>query len=367
MSAEGALPLAENGFAALNEAHERFAPRPDDLMRYGRSALGEITLLKTPDSVLQTGYVLTNPCQSEYGWMEIAGEITRIPFAYFRRERAFNHLGTSEAVPYTIRQDDRGQFYLSECVEASIILGEDPRLTRGVRLVGHLGVHTGSLLSTTQAEVDPSNPDVCLGIRQAFYWGEKLNRMEQIGEGPPGVKNTTIGTLYENDTDTSVSAVGRPFPHLSYHGSPNLLEAIDPDRISYADIITENYLPDRAHRIHIGPNNLVRRGRNHFEINAHEACVTGDPDKKTLAYRLANYGFEIPDAETPTGRLVTLGTVAERSQFPDAEPKLPEGEVGNYRDILYGSAGNNGHVLTGVSDRHVGYARRHWLRVPAGT
>jgi hypothetical protein len=352
-----------DGFAALNEAHRRFAPLPSDLAYYGRSILGETILLETPASVLGEDCVLTNPTQSEYGLMKTNGEVTKLSFAYVRKERAFNHLGTSEAVPYGISWNGQGQPSLFECTEALVVPGEDPRLTRDVRLAGHLGVHAGWLLSTVQAQAASDNPEVCLGLRQTFYWGEKLGRLEQIGEGPPNVKNTTIGTLYVHDSDTSVGAVGRPFPHLSYHQAPNLIEALDPERILHGDIITKEFLPDLAYRIHIGPNTLIRRGRDRFEVNAHEAFVSGS-GKKTLNYRLANYGFEIPNRDMPKGQFVVLGVVASRSQFPDAEPKLPEGEVGDFRNILYGSTGNNGPILTGISDRHIGYSTRLWLQRP---
>lgn len=99
---------------------------------------------------------------------------------------------------------------------------------------------------------------------------------------------------------------------------------------------------------------------NRLELDVHEAYRQKHHNGDSLHYRLARYGFELP-TDSSLGRLIPLGVLATRGQFPDAEPKPPENGVGGpeddgYMDILYGSAGSSGRIATGVSDRHVGLA-----------
>jgi hypothetical protein len=350
-----ALPDTE-GFAALDMQHAEFAPTPEQRRLLGSHALSGAILLDAPANVTQVGDRLTNPCQVEEIELLLGREAVRLQFAYFRREPAKEHLGKTRAEPYLILRDRNGTPYLSELLEAMVIVGEDPRLTLGVRIEGHLGkIHEGPFLSTVEAEAMPDDPQKVKGLRQKYYWGKSLDRMEQIGEGPGGEKNRTISTAYADWRDTTIDELRRPFPHIGYRRLPNL-NSITDDSGPEPIIITEGFLPPG---FHCGPNNSWLIDPGHHGINIHEAYKEPTPnDKWALHYRLGDYIFELPSNAQPRGLLIAHGVVARRSDFPAAAPKPPEGEVDDYTDILYGSRGRGKYkiMVAGGSDNVVALA-----------
>ena len=362
-----AKPLAFEGFAALDQTYKDLGVAPDDLARFGEYVIANARILDTPADVLERGYVLTNPSQIETITQEIDGQLVPQSFAYFRHEPASLHLGHTAAVPYLIREGDRGKPYLSRFDEAMELTGEDPRITRDVKVRGVAGkIHSGWLISTTVATPKPNNPADSQSIEQVFHWGETLGSMEPVAV-LKGTKNTTIYPVsadYEGSEDTALDVFARPKPHTSYLRLPDITaltnEAIDSNGI----IITDGFLPQGVYG---GPNFVKGAGPDHRELDIHEAVTETLPDnRKVLHYWLGRYGYELPRDGLPTGRLIPLGVIATRNQFPDAPAKPPENGVANYWDVLYGSVGRvdrkvavgqrAGRMLVGVSDSRVGVA-----------
>lgn len=336
-----------DAFEVFNEAYRRHQPTKEEYRIYGQYAITNTLILETPADVLASGEVLTNPSIIVDG------------FAYFRREPTSFHLGKTTSVPYKLLRNKNNGLYLSEFAEAEVLLGEDPRVMRNIKIAGLNGkIHNGWCVSTVVATAMPDNPADVQGIRQVFYWGEKLGELEPILE-IPDLKNTNIFPLSEingDDTDTRFDVFGRPHPHISYIRVPGLM-SITNEIIQSGAMITEGFLPPD---VHVGVNNVkaVPGYPNLRELDIHEACAPITPKGKILNYRLGRYGYDLS-----TGLITPLGVLASRSDFPEADEKPPENGVGSYKKVLYGSMGDpkTGMMLTGVSDRHVGLA--HLVRV----
>ncbi len=330
-------------FRVFEESYRRHQPTEEERRIYGNYALRDAVILETPADVLASGEVLTNPSIIVDG------------FAYFRREPTSFHLGKTTSVPYRLLRNKQGEIYLSEFAEAAVLPGEDPRVMRNIKIAGLNGkIHNGWCVSTVVATAMPNNPADVQGIRQVFYWGEKLSELEPILE-IPDIKNTNIFPLSDisgDDTDTRFDVFGRPHPHISYIRVPGLM-SITNELIQSGAMITEGFLPPD---VHVGVNNVkaVLGYPNLRELDIHEACAPITPKGKMLNYRLGRYGYDLS-----TGLITPLGVLASREDFPEAGEKPPENGVGSYKKVLYGSMGDpkTGMMLTGVSDRHVGLAR----------
>jgi hypothetical protein len=360
--------LSFDGFAALDQAYNGFGAVPDDLARYGRYEIANPVIIDPPADVTDKGYVLTNPSQIETV-TQIVGdqeELVTRDFAYFRYEPASLHLGHTSSLPYLILEDGQGKSYLKKFDNAMPLLGEDPRITRGVKIRGLLGkIHEGWLISTVVATPKPDEPACVESIKQVFYWGESLNKLEPVAE-LNDTKNTCLYPVPGDYDDTSLDVFPRPKPHIGYLRLPDITaltnEAIDSAGIN----ITEGFLPEG---VHCGPNFVKDGGPNYRELDVHEAILETLPDGKLPHYRLRRYGYELPRDGLPEGRLLPLGVIATRAQFPDAKAKSPEPENGiaDYWDIVYGSVGRISHaagrgsrrvgrMIVGVSDSQVGLA-----------
>jgi hypothetical protein len=361
-----AKPLPFEGFDALDQAYSDFGVTAEELARYGSYEIANAVILDPPAAVTKKGYVLTNPSQIETYSQMVGGERVEHDFAYFRQEPARLHLGHTSSVPYLIRKDGQGKPYLEEFADAMTLPGEDPRITRGVKLKGH----EGWLISTVIATPMPDDPAYVESIKQVFYWGENLGNLEQVAE----LNNTKNTCLYPvstaDDDDTRLDVFTRPKPHIAYLRLPNITALTD-EAINSAGInITEGFLPEE---VYCGPNFVKGRGPNHRELDIHEAVLEpleledDKVPKVALHYRLGRYGYELPRDGLPKGRLIPLGVIATRAQFPDAKAKHPENGVGDYRDVVYGSMGRINHaagrgnrrvgrILTGLSDSQVGLA-----------
>lgn len=141
---------------------------------------------------------------------------------------------------------------------------------------------------------------------------------------------------------------GRPHPDITYSCVASLSH-ITKDAIESGQNITKSFLPAGI-RVGVNTVNSVPGHPDYLELDIHEAYETNEAGK-ILHYRLGRYGFELS-----TGKVKLLGVIARRSDFPMAAPKPPENDVSDYMDILYGSMGYVGRMVTGVSDRHVGIA-----------
>ncbi len=338
------VPITDrDSFDVFNETYARHRPTEDEYRSYGRYAVTNTLILQTPTAVLERGEVLTNP------------SIIEGDFAYFRQEPTSLHLGKTKSVPYRLLRNRRNDIYLSEFSEASVLTGEDPRVMRNIKIAGPTGkVYNGWCVSTVVARPNPNNPADVQDIRQVFYWGENLGKMEPILE-IPDLKNTNIFPLADitgNESDTRLDVFGRPHPHITHIQVPGLMD-ITNELIQSGENITEDFLPPNAH---VGVNNVksVPGHPNLRELDIHEAYAPITSEGKTLHYRLGRYGYNLS-----TGRLTALGVIASRSDFPQSDPKPPENGVKDYTDVLYGSLGNpgSGIMVTGVSDRHVGLAQ----------
>jgi hypothetical protein len=344
-----------NHFDVFQEAYDQYQPTEDDYRRYGKYAIANTSLLETPSAVLEHGEVLTNPSQIETENIFVNDELTTIPFAYFRQEPTSFHLGKTKSVPYLLRRNERNEVYLSEFAEAMVLPGEDPRVIRDVKIAGPTGnVHNGWCISTVVATPMPDNPADVQGIEQVFYWGENLNKLEPILK-IADLKNTNLfplSNLTGDDSDTRLDVFGRPHPHITHIRVPGLA-AITNELILSGTNITEGFLPLDTHT---GVNNIkaVPGHPNLRELDIHEAYAPATSEGKTLHYRLGRYGVDVS-----TGKLMPLGVMATRADFPHAEAKPPENGVKDYHDVVYGSMGNPklGMMVTGVSDRHVGLAQ----------
>lgn len=359
--------LSPDGFATPGQAYEGFGVVPDDLAGYDRYEIANPVILDPPATVTKEGYVLTNPSQIETIKQIIGNEeepVTR-DFAYFRHEPASRHLGRTTARPYLILKDGQGKPYLKEFDDAMPLPGEDPRITRGVRIRGLLGrMHEGWVISTVVATPKPDDPAYVESIKQVFHWGESLDSLEPVAE-LNDTKNTCLYPVSADYDDTSLDVFSRPKPHIRYLRLPDITaltnEAIDSTGIN----ITEGFLPEG---VHCGTNFVKDKGPNHRELDIHEAILEALPNNKFAPhYRLGRYVYELPRDGLLEGRLLPLGVIATRAQFPDAKAKLPENGIGDYRDILYGSMGKISHamgrgrhrvgrMIVGVSDSQVGLA-----------
>jgi len=339
-------------FAALDEVYRANPPTPDDIAFFGQYALSGTVLLETPSEVLDAGEILTNPSQIEKIHTTVEGVPGQYDFAYFRREPMREHLGQTHSVPYLILEGKSGEPQLVPFTEANTLEGEDPRVMQNVKMRGKDGiVRNGWCVSTVIATPKANNPVDVEKIEQVFYWGQTLGTLEPVLR-VPNLKNICIYPVGEAD-DTSLDVFGRPHPHISYMRVKDLSE-ITEEAISSSLLITKGFLPPH---VHCGVN-LVKgtSDPNRRELDIHEAYAPAAIGGKVLHYRLGRYGYELPSADLPEGRLVLLGVLATRSSFPDAPPKPPENGVLDYTDILYGSMGTAGRMVTGVSDRHVGLA-----------
>lgn len=205
-----ALP---DGFEALDKLYAKHPPDAADLKRFGQYAITNASILETPRSVQDRGEILTNPSQIEVAHITIKGAETAVQFAYFRQEPTTMHLGRTAAVPYLILPNAQGKPYLTEFVEATPLLGEDPRIMPGVNIKGALGkIHKGWTVSTVEATAKPDNPAEVEGIKQVIYWGENLGKLEPVAE-IPDLKNACIFPAAQTsgiDTDIRVHLFGRP-------------------------------------------------------------------------------------------------------------------------------------------------------------
>lgn len=362
-------PSSFEGFAALDQIYNRGIPS-HDIARYGRYGIAKAIILDTPADVTRRGYVLTNPSQIETFTTEVThGQLVPQSFAYFRHEPASLHLGKTESLPYFIRKGRNGKPYLAEFPDATVLPGEDPRMTRGVRMRGLAGtIHNGWLVSTTIATPKPEDPAYVKSIKQVFYWGENLGNMEVVAQ-LDDTKNTTLYPVAADYGDwgdtTALDTFARlEKPHTTYLRLPDITD-LTRERIESAGvIITDKILTEDVNG---GPNFAKGRGPNHRELDSHESHNKRLPDGRLeLHYRLVQYDYELPSDDLPKGRLIPLGVIATRSQFPGAPAKTPENGVASYEDVLYGSAGYvsrkvavgnvAGQMLVGASDSQVGLA-----------
>lgn len=357
-----ARPSSFERFTALDEIYN-FGVAPRDLARFGRYGIANAAILDAPIDVVKRGYVLTNPSQIETFTTEVThGQLIPQSFAYFRQEPKKLHLGRTDSVPLFIRKHLNGQPYLAEFTDAMVLPGEDPRVTRDARIRGLAGkIHNGWLISTTVATPVPDRPAYVESIKQIFYWGETLGKMDVIAE-LPGAKNTTLSPA----GGTAFHAFARlEKPHTTYLPLPDITDLTRERIESQGIIITDKILPKGFHG---GPNFAKDAGPGYLELDSHEAYVeTLPPDNKwVLHYRTVQYGYELPRPELPGGRLIPLGVIATRKQFPDAPAKPPEDGILSYEDVVYGSKGNvdrtvdvgdiAGQAVFGLSDSTVGYA-----------
>lgn len=350
--------IVTKGFYYLDRHNETvLAPRRGEIALYGgRCSITNAVILETPQSVRQAGEIITNPAQLGYDRVTINGETQVIPTFWGRRERAHRHLGTTRAHKYALLNRPDGTRYISEFAGADEALGEDPRLTRGVRMKGHLGVHAGDLLSVIEAMPVPGKPEEVSYIQPVFLWAPRQTpkKLEVVGHGPRGVKNINPFTLYSSDDDTRLGGIARPHPTMSY------FEVADPTGLAPEAIESAKVLPkllpkDSPVKYHLGGNVVTRVAPNRVRINSHQAWVDRpDGNLAVLHYRLADYGYELPSREASHGYSVSLGVTAMRSQFPAVPPKAPEGGVASFDDVVYGSV--NGHAIMGVADNYIGFA-----------
>ncbi|GAC1391477.1 MAG: hypothetical protein NVSMB46_04100 [Candidatus Saccharimonadales bacterium] len=342
------------GFDLLKEAYTKHQPTADDYIRYGKYAIANTSILKTPSAVLANDEILTNPSQIETENIFSDGILTTMPFAYFRQEPTSFHLGKTKSVPYLLLRNSRHEIYLSEFIDAMTLPGEDPRVIKGVKIAGPTGkVHSGWCISTVVATPKPEDPADVESIKQVFYWGESLSKLEPIVE-IADLKNTCpfpLANITHDDSDTSVDVFGRPHPHIT-HSRASSLTRITKELVLSGTNITEGFLPAD---IHTGVNTVkeVLGYPDLRELDIHEAYAPATPEGKVLHYRLGRYGIDLS-----TGKLTPLGVIATRADFPEAEAKPPENGVKEYNDVLYGSMGNPklGMMVTGMSDRNVGLA-----------
>ncbi len=338
-------------FGAFDARRAQFMATPQEQRLYGQFSLGATVLLDAPQEVSGRGEHLTNPSQLE----PLPGEPEPgvLGFAYFRQEPTTNHLGKTRSVPYKVVMDRDGA-HLVAYEGAAVLPGEDPRVTRGVRMEGLLGkIHTGWLISTVVATPDPEYPHIVKSVVQELFWGETLGSFEQIGEGPEGQKNTT---LCQAPGETRLHVLTRPFPHISYG------TIASPSDFTPAAIrkVNKKVITSVPEGFHVGPNFSQIVAPGHMTIDKHEALPVVGPDgRKSLHYRLARYGFALPTPGCARGRLVAVGANIDRSQFPEAAPRPSDTNVESYRDVLYGSGGYRAaeYMLTGVADNRVGLAR----------
>jgi hypothetical protein len=352
--------LIDGGFDFLDGHSQRqLGPRPGELAMYGGScAINEAIIIQTPPSVRAAGNVLTNPTQIEDQQVLVGRERAIIPTIWARHEPAHEHMGHTTARKYAILTNKSGGMYLSEFAAAAEISGEDGRWTPDVRMPGHLGVHEGDLLTVIQATADPNDPQRTQGIQPVFWWAPKEMpaKMEVVAVGQPGTKNLNTATRYIHEDDTRLDVIGRPHPNLSYFTVADPT-AITPDRVAEAVVIPGLLPADSPVEYHLGGNYVYRVDAGRLRINGHQAWSSLlSPGSYARHYRLADYGYALPTRDTPKGRAVFLGVTATRSQFPTMTPKPPEGDVGDFDDILFGCTGANGHAVFGVADNYIGYA-----------
>ncbi|GAC1388079.1 MAG: hypothetical protein NVS1B7_7730 [Candidatus Saccharimonadales bacterium] len=342
------------GFATMQEVYSRHQPTLADYSRYGRYALEHASIIATPSKVLERNEVLTNPSQIECTTIIVNGEVTTVPFAYFRQEPVSFHLGKTKSVPYLILRDKQDKVFLTQYSDAMTLPGEDPRVMRGIRLASPTGkIHTGWCISTVIATPKPENPADVESIKQVFYWGPNLSQLEPVVE-IADLKNTCIFPvcrITRDATDTAIDIFGRPHPDITYNRVSGLTQLTKESVLSGKNL-TDGFLPPN---IHVGVNTVkaVSGWPNLRELDIHEAYTPITKQGKILHYRLGRYGFDLL-----SGKITPLGVIAARSDFPEAEAKPPENGVKDYTDVLYGSVGNPnlGIMVTGVSDRHVGLA-----------
>ncbi len=345
-------------FDALDRIYETRRPSPQELELFGTYALTDTQIIETPPYVRGAGNILTNPSQIELLRCLKKDESALLPFAYFRNEPPKLHLGKTRAEPYLIFRDKAGKPRLSEFNEASELPGEDPRVTRNVKLRGPTGkVHNGWLISTVIAQPKADNPEVASNIKQVFFWGETLNSLEPINELPE-IKNTCAYPLNTDDFDTSADVFGRPHPHITYIRVP-AIDQLTEEMVHEGINITSDYLPPN---FHVGPNFVkgVARHPLYRDLDIHTSFVEHtSADKKILHYRIERAGFRLPNRDFPRGFLFFLGVTATSSKFAGATPKPPDACVESYGDIVYGSLGHpsNGIMVTGVTDSCSGIAR----------
>ncbi|MDQ3094236.1 MAG: hypothetical protein M3Q70_03630 [bacterium] len=321
-----------------------------DKMRFGEFVVTNTCILETPPDV-PAGEILTNPSQLE----EIMdgpqkGEL----FAYFRREPIHQHLGNTLSVPYILKRSGFDQPYLISYGDAMIVEGEDPRLIRNIPYLDKQGnARVGWCVSTVIATPKAADPYTVESIEQVFYCGDQLDELELV-HSIPGLKNTVPSPIdFKGQETPEIDVFGRPHPHISYAGRVKFLNEITPELVNDGILITEGLL---ARDVHTGVNNIKRNGNNSFELDIHEACAPlNEERKKQLHYRLGRYAYSLPDHSQPKGILRPLSIVAKRSDFPFAEPKPATDDVADYTDILYGSQGDKGCAVVGVSDRYAGY------------
>lgn len=350
------IPTEAEAFAPLDLVYARYPLQAADRKRFGAYRLGHSAIIETPESVASRGEILTNPSQIIRQKIGRRGSQTNLDFAYFRQEPLSNHLGKTRSVPYQIVCDNRGRYSLQEFDGAMTIIGEDPRVMHGVRMRSGMGkVHSGVCVSTVHASLDPTLGPNSARIKQVFYWGIALNSLEPVLE-IPDLKNTCVYPIGAGDDDTSLAVFGRPHPDISYHRVDNL-EAINHELIVNSPRITAGFLPDGART---GVNYIKgSKDLGYLELDIHEAFQEMSDGGKIMYYRLGRYGFQLPTKANPDGRLIPLGVIARRSQFPEAAPKPADQSVADYTHILYGSMGDPeiGYMVTGVSDRHIGVAQ----------
>jgi hypothetical protein len=348
------------GFSELDAGYASGSFTKAELAQFGaKIALTDFQILETPEDVSACGEVLTNPSQIVMVDEIVDGERVRIPIFYARREPKTLHLGHTVSQAYALRIDRNSKPVVTEFAGALTIPGEDPRITKGVVMKGIEGkYHRGWCFSSVVATPMPGNPADVLGIVQTIYFGETLATLEKVHE-IKGIKNTgftPLATITGNNKDTRLDTFGRPHPHITNFVVKSLCE-ITAEQITNAPSITDGYLP---HGVHTGvntPHHVPGRGNEHLRIlDTHEAHAEITPEgKKVLHYRLVRLGFD-----SKQKKVIPLGVLARRSDFPYAEPKPPENGVANYYDIVYGSCGTPDvpYVITGVSDRHIGFARK---------
>jgi hypothetical protein len=274
-----------------------------------------------------------------------------------RSDSATSHLGKTAARPYTIDLD-AGRPCLEPFAGAMTIPGEDPSLTRINRRTTRGNIEKIWLLSVVDAQPHQDRPDVVKSLRTRIFAGVTLDALEQVAEGPEGMKDIRIFQASDPRYSTQLHVYGRPQPR-SYSGLVTYapvsgIERLNEQVIDQAEVIDEELYP-------VGSNTWggVNDG---FQLtpysnilamhDAHLTGINGNGRHYEAVARVHNF---------IDGTIHDIGVIATSRDFrSSAEPEqivVKDDDAVDLSDVVFTGGGYNGsfrYMTAGVCDGNFG-------------
>ena len=274
-----------------------------------------------------------------------------------RSNRTTSHLGKSAARPYTITLG-AGQPYLEPFEGAMTIPGEDPSLTRVNHRTARGAIEKVWLLSVVDAQPHADRPDEVKSLRTRIFAGVTLDALEQIAEGPEGMKDIRKFQAGDPRYSTELHVYGRPQPQpfsgQVTHTLVGDIRMLNEQVIERAEVIDEGLYPVGSGTWG-GVNDGYQATPYSNVLAMHDARRTG-PNGNGRHYESVARIHNFLD-----GTIHEVGVIATSQDFRrGAEPEqivVKADDSVDLSDVVFTGGGYNGgfrYMTAGVCDGNFG-------------